>query len=147
MATDACRSIVQQGNGAFRLKPTLHAGEVSLTNAALSGRIVDATTGMPIQGGTAVVLVEQPDGAGKDRVVAQTVANAADGTFFICPLAAGTYDIVASAVDGTGAAYGTTVMFSAPVGSNVGDIPLIAVTGTATGPGTRSEEHTSELQS
>src|SRR5205085_7224627 len=42
---DACRSIIQQGNGSWRLKPTLHAGEVDLNNSALSGRIVDSTTG------------------------------------------------------------------------------------------------------
>jgi hypothetical protein len=133
---DACRSILQQGNGAFRLKPTLHAGEVSVQNAALSGRVIDDTTDMPIQGGTTIVLVEQPDGMGKDRVVAQTVVNPADGTFFICPLPAGAYDLVASSIDGNGAAYGATVVFSVPVGTNVGDIPLVAVTGASTAPGT-----------
>ena len=33
---NACASIVQQGNGQFRLKPVLHAGEVSLDSRAES---------------------------------------------------------------------------------------------------------------
>lgn len=126
---DACRSIVQEGNGTFRLKPTLHAGEVSVTNASIAGRITDSVTGAAITGGTTMVLVEQADAGGVDRVVAQTLANAADGTFFICPLPAGNYDIVASSIGAGGNAYASTVLFSVPTGTNAGDIPIVAVTG------------------
>ena len=126
---DACRSVIQQGNGTWRLKPTLHAGEVSLNNLVLSGRVVDGTTGQPIAGGTIIVAAEQPDGAGVDRVVGQTLASSSDGTFFICPLPAGSYDLVVSAVAPSGQAYGATVVFGAPVGANVGDIPVVPVAG------------------
>ena len=39
---DACRSVLQQGNGMWRLKPTLHAGEVSVNNSVVSGRVIDS---------------------------------------------------------------------------------------------------------
>jgi Domain of unknown function (DUF4382) len=129
---DACRSVIQQGNGAWRLKPTLHAGEVALNNLVLSGRVVDSTTGLPIPGGTVIVAAERPDAAGVDRVVSQTLASSSDGTFFICPLSEGTYDLVVSAVAPSGATYGATVVFAAPVGANVGDIPVVPVAGATT---------------
>src|SRR5439155_12925764 len=44
---DACRSIVLQGNGVFRLKPTLHAGQIVLTTQAISGQVIDANTRQP----------------------------------------------------------------------------------------------------
>jgi hypothetical protein len=59
---NACASLVQQGNGAFRLKPTLHAGEVALTTQAISGLVVDTTTSQPIPNATVIVLAEQSDG-------------------------------------------------------------------------------------
>ena len=58
---DACRSIVLQGNGAFRLKPTLHAGQVTLTTQAISGQVIDANTRQPIANATIIVMAEQPD--------------------------------------------------------------------------------------
>ncbi len=51
---NACASIVQQGNGAFRLKPTLHAGEVALTTQAISGLVVDSTTSQPLPNATVI---------------------------------------------------------------------------------------------
>jgi len=38
---NACASIVAQGNGQFRLKPVLHAGEVTLTSSSINGTIAD----------------------------------------------------------------------------------------------------------
>jgi hypothetical protein len=129
---DGCRSVLQQGNGAWRLKPTLHAGEISVNQAAIGGRIVDSVTGDPITGGTVIVFAEQPDAAGTDRVIAQTLANPADGTFFFCPLSPGNYDIVAAAVDAAGVAYGATVVFTVPIGTSLGDIPVVPVSGAVT---------------
>src|SRR5262249_36117705 len=51
---NACESIVAEGNGQFRLKPVLHAGEVSVSSASINGKIVDGATGQAISGGTTV---------------------------------------------------------------------------------------------
>jgi len=59
---NACESIVAQGNGQFRLKPVLHAGEVSLTSTSINGTAVDSVTNQPITGGNTVVALEQKDG-------------------------------------------------------------------------------------
>jgi hypothetical protein len=126
---DACRSVIQQGNGSWRLKPTLHAGEVSVNGMVLSGRVVDSVTGLPIPGGTVIVAAEQPDSGGVDRIVSQTLASSSDGTFFFCPLPNGSYDVAVSALSSSGASYGATVLFSVPVGTAVGDIPVVPVTG------------------
>jgi hypothetical protein len=121
---DACRSIRLQGNGRYRLQPTLSAGELSLANPGISGRVVDAVSGMPLAGATVYVLAEMPDAEGIRRVMSQTVIGSVDGTFDLCPLPAGTYDIVVAAVDGGGIAYGPTVLFDVPSGSVTGDIPV-----------------------
>src|SRR5487761_452925 len=41
---NACASIIEQGNGPFRLKPTLTAGQVSTHTAGISGQVVDQAT-------------------------------------------------------------------------------------------------------
>jgi hypothetical protein len=63
---NACASIVQEGNGAFRLKPTLTAGQISANNTGISGKVVDSVTQTPIAGSVQVAL-EQPDSTGTDR--------------------------------------------------------------------------------
>src|SRR6266567_7988089 len=40
-----CESIVQEGNGQYRLKPVLHAGEVSTTSTSINGKVLDSGTG------------------------------------------------------------------------------------------------------
>jgi len=72
---DTCASIVAQGNGQYRLKPVLHAGEVSTTSASINGKLVDRVTSQPIIGGKAIVALEQKDSAGIDRVVMQTTPD------------------------------------------------------------------------
>src|SRR3974390_1890334 len=47
---NACASIVQEGNGTFRLKPTLTAGQVSPNNSGIGGQVVDSVTKAPIAG-------------------------------------------------------------------------------------------------
>ena len=100
---NACASVVVQGNGQYRLKPVLHAGEVSSQSAstAISGTIIDGNTQLPVVGGNTVVALEQKDSAGVDRVVMETVA-ASNGGFAFCPVPQGTYDLVTVAVDGLG---------------------------------------------
>jgi hypothetical protein len=134
---NACESIVAEGNGQFRLKPVLHGGEVGLTSASINGKIVDNATGQSISGGTTVVALEQKDSSGVDRVIMQTLADST-GAFVFCPVPAGTYDVVAAAVNGS-VAYGATVITGVQPGNSLGNVPLTAevgenqATGTITG--------------
>jgi hypothetical protein len=131
----ACQSILRQGNGQFRLKPTLHIGEVSLTTDSITGKVVDSVTGNPIPNATIFVLAEQPDSEGIDRVIRQRTANATDGTFSLCPLPPGEYDIVVAAVSEAGVTYNATITFKVPTGTALGNILLVPETGTPTTPG------------
>lgn len=130
---NACESIVSEGNGQFRLKPVLHAGEVSLTSSSINGTIVDSVTGQAIAGGTTVVALEQADSSGVDRVIMETVTDSS-GAFSFCPVAAGTYDVVAAGVSGAQVAYAATVITGVQPGNALGSVPLVAETGPAAGP-------------
>ena len=132
---NACASIVIQGNGQYRLKPVLHAGQVSLTSTSISGKVVDAVTKASISGGKVVVALEQPDSTGIDRVVMETVPDAT-GNFVFCPVPAGTYDVVAVAINGQGVAYGATVTTGVQPGNALTQVPLAPTTGTSTAPAT-----------
>ena len=123
---DACRSVVLQDNGAFRLKPTLHAGQVVLTTQAISGQVIDQNTQQPIANATIIVMAEQPDAGSIDRVVLQTLASTLQGTFSLCPLPPGNYDIVIAALSTNGVvAYNPTITFGVPAGTAIGTIPLV----------------------
>jgi hypothetical protein len=118
-----CQSIVKEGNGQYRLKPVLHAGEVSTVSASINGSVIDATSGQPVAG-TAWVAVEQPDGSGVDRVVQSLIANT-DGTFVFCPLTAGNYDVVISGMRAPdGALYAPTIITGVAVGDTTGAVKL-----------------------
>src|SRR6516165_5375318 len=80
---NACASIVQEGNGKFRLKPTLTAGQVSPNNSGIGGQVVDSVTKAPIAG-TVLVAAEMPDSTGTDRLVMETATDA-NGNFRFCP--------------------------------------------------------------
>ena len=121
---NACSSIVREGNGSFRLKPVLHAGEVA-QQTAITGTVIDAATQGPIMGGNTVVALEQNDGSGVDRVVMETVADAS-GAFTFCPVASGTYDIVVAAINGAGVAYAATVITGVQSSAALGKVPLTA---------------------
>jgi hypothetical protein len=84
---NTCDSIVQEGNGDFRLKPVLHAGEVITTSTPINGTVLDSSSEKPITGQVLVAL-EQMDATGVDRVVMSTMADA-DGSFVLCPIPAG----------------------------------------------------------
>ena len=152
---NACSSIVREGNGTFRLKPVLHAGEVA-QQAAISGTVIDARTQAPIVGGNTVVALEQKDGSGVDRVVMETVADS-NGAFSFCPVTSGTYDIVAAAINGAGVAYAATVITGVQSSAALGRVPLTAaltpasITGTITtstgSAGTTADLTLSALQS
>src|SRR6266849_4628039 len=124
---NACASIVVEGNGQYRLKPVLHAGEVSL-NSAINGKVVDAGNGnLPIDGGTTVVALEHLEGD-TDRVLVATTTDA-NGNFALCPVPPGTYDLVAVAINKSGIVYATTVLTSIQAGTVVGNVPLFPETG------------------
>jgi Domain of unknown function (DUF4382) len=122
---NACASIVVQGNGQFRLKPVLHAGEVSITSASISGTVLDGATKQPVVGGNTVVALEQRDSHNVDRVIMETVAGA-NGAFVFCPVPAGMYDIVVTAINGAGTAYAATVITGVQPGNSLGNVPLTA---------------------
>ena len=155
---NACASVVVQGNGQYRLKPVLHAGEVSTQAAstAISGTIIDGVTQQPVIGGNTVVALEQKDSAGIDRVVMETVATS-NGGFAFCPVPQGTYDLVAVAINGSGNTYAATVITGVQPGNSLGTVPLTpagmpaSVAGqitTSTGSaGTAADLVTSALQS
>jgi hypothetical protein len=120
---DACASIIVQGNGQYRLKPVLHAGEVAFSSA-INGRILDSSTNQPVVGGTTVVALESRD-AGVDRVVMSTITDST-GAFALCPVPVGTYDLIAVAIDGSGKAYGATVITGVTAGKAMGDMLLFS---------------------
>ncbi len=132
-----CASLIVEGNGMYRLKPTLTAGQVSTTaNTALSGQVTDSVTGMPILGGTTLVALEQPDASGVDRVFMQAATDSS-GNFNFCPLPTGaTFDLVVVAINGAGVAYNAAVVVNVPVGTSLGKVPLVAETAAPTGPAT-----------
>lgn len=121
---DACASIVAQGNGKYRLKPVMHGGEVALqsSSTSISGKVIDGVTTQAIVGGTTVVAIEQNNN-GIDRVFMETVADSSGG-FSFCPLPAGTYDLVVTAVNGSGAIYAATVITGVQPGDTLGTVPL-----------------------
>jgi hypothetical protein len=128
---NACASIVQQGNGKFRLKPTLTAGQVSPNNSGIGGQVVDSVTKAPIVG-SVLVAVEQPDSRGIDRIVMEASADG-NGNFRFCPLPAGPFDVVIVAVGPNTLPYNATAVMNVPNGTNLSAIPLVAETG-ATSP-------------
>jgi hypothetical protein len=132
---NTCASLVAQGNGQFRLRPTLTAGQISANNTGLGGQVVDSVTLLPIVGGQVLVAIEQPDSTGVDRVIMQTAADA-NGNFNFCPLPTGMFDVVAVAMNGAGVAYNATIVLNVPAGTALGKLPLVAETGVTPGPGT-----------
>ncbi|MGH9395187.1 MAG: DUF4382 domain-containing protein [Terriglobales bacterium] len=132
---NTCASIVAEGSGGFRLKPVLHAGELSLNSGSINGTVVDQATAKPVSGGVVMVALEQKDAAGIDRVVMATDADT-NGNFVFCPVPAGTYDVVAVGVSGSNVAYAATITTGVANGTNVGNVQLIAEAGASTAPGT-----------
>jgi hypothetical protein len=131
---NACASIIQEGNGKFRLKPALTAGVVSTNTTGIKGQIVDSVTSQPIVG--AEVALENADKSGTDRIFMEAVTDST-GRFSFCPLPMGAvFDVVADAVSGSGTAYNATVIVNVPGGTDVGAFPLVAEIGTAKGPAT-----------
>jgi hypothetical protein len=119
-----CESIVHEGNGQYRLKPVLHAGEVSTTSTSINGKVLDGITGNPVNG-TVVVSLEQKDSTGVDRVQRAALAGA-DGSFVFCPIPSGTYDVVIVGTRSDGSLYEPSIVTGVSVGSTTGTVDLFA---------------------
>jgi hypothetical protein len=124
---NACASIVHEGNGKFRLKPTLTAGQVGANDTGIGGHVVDSLTNMPING-SVQVAIEQQDSTGVDRILMQTVADS-NGNFRFCPLPTGMFDLVVVGIGPANVPYNATTVLSVPNGTNLGSVPLIAEIG------------------
>ena len=129
---NTCISIVQEGNGQYRLKPVLHAGEVSVTSTSINGTVVDSATGNPINGRVLVAL-EQKDSNGIDRIFMNTTTTIA-GAFVFCPLPTGTYDVVVVGESTSGTIYSPTIITGVATGSALSTVPLYAQLAVASGP-------------
>lgn len=121
---NTCASIVTEGNGQYRLKPVLHAGEVSTTSSSINGKVLDHATGNPVNGQTLVAL-EQKDATGVDRIVMATLAGA-DGSFVFCPIPTGAYDIVIVGERADGQAYQPSIVTGVANGQTTGTVGLYA---------------------
>lgn len=119
---NTCASIVSEGNGQYRLKPVLHAGEVSTTNSSINGMVVDHATGNPVAG-QVVVALEQRDSTGVDRILMATL-TANDGSFVFCPVPTGSFDIVVVGERTSGAAYQPSIVTGVANGDTTGTIGL-----------------------
>jgi hypothetical protein len=72
-----------------------------------------------------VVALEQKDhSTGVDRVLMRTTASA-DGSFVLCPVPQGTYDLVAVGIDGANISYSAGVETGIQSGQLAGQIPLV----------------------
>ena len=126
---NTCVSIVREGNGQYRLKPVMHAGEVTTTSSSINGTVVDSATGNPVNGPVMVAL-EQKDSAGVDRVFMNTMTTSA-GAFVFCPLPTGTYDVVIVGSSAAGTVYAPTVVTGITTGQTLGAVQLHAQLATA----------------
>ena len=129
---NTCISIVQEGNGKYRLKPVLHAGEVSTTSSSINGTVVDNATGNPVNGSVMVAL-EQKDSAGIDRIF-MTTSTTTSGGFVFCPLPSGTYDVVIVGESSSGVAYAPSVITGVSTGSALSTIKLYSTASGSTPP-------------
>jgi hypothetical protein len=116
---NACASIVHEGNGKFRPKPTLTAGQISANNTGISGQVRGSMTKAPIVG-SVQVAIEQQDPSGVDRILMQAVADG-NGNFNFC-----SFDIVVVGIGPKNVPYHATMVLNVPNGTNLGPIPLIA---------------------
>jgi len=124
---NACASLLLASSGQFRLKPVVTAGTVSTTNNSISGRVVDSTTLAVISGGKVIASLQQVS-TGVDRVVQQVTPDGA-GNFVFCPVPAGSYEVVATAVNVANVAYAATITTGVQPGASLGNIRLIAQPG------------------
>jgi hypothetical protein len=110
--TEGCGGYVTRGSGSG--------------GNSIAGTVVDDQTMSPVAG--AVVVLEQVDGSGIDRVISFTTSGS-NGSFSFNPSASGLYDVVtdSTATSATGGTltYAATVTFGVPAGASLNQIPLV----------------------
>jgi hypothetical protein len=108
-------------------------GFVVVGGSPITGAVVDAVTKLPVPG--ALVVLEQADASGTDRIVASTL-SASNGSFGLDPPSPGIFDVVADATvtsaSGTAVTYAATVTFGVPANAKLKQIPLVPEFGNAT---------------
>ncbi len=115
-----CESIVREGNGQYRLKPVLTAGVVSATSTSINGTVVDSSTGKPVDGTVFVAAEQEVNGVYREQMA--TTAGT-DGSFVLCPLPAGTYNLVIVAErTADKAVYMPTIVTGVQVGDTTGNV-------------------------
>jgi hypothetical protein len=122
---DVCSSILATADGQYELNPVVHAGLIQSTGSTISGTVVSSKTGQALKGGSVVVALEQKDAStGIDKILMRTSAGS-DGTFVLCPVPQGTYDLVAVGVDGASVSYSAGVETGIQSGQLAGKVPLV----------------------
>jgi hypothetical protein len=121
---DSCASMLFYSG--YSMDPNTHAALMP-TTGSITGKVVDASTQQPIAGNV-IIALEQLDSDGVDREIMQA-ASASDGSFVLCPLPPGVYDVVATAVATTGVSYAATITAGINPGSSLGTVPLRAIAG------------------
>lgn len=124
---DSCASMVYGLTGGnYGLDPTMHAALMS-GSGSISGKVLNASTQQPIAGDV-IVALEQGDNLGVDREIMQ-VAPGSDGSFVLCPVPPGTYDVVAIGLSATGTSFATSVTLGVQPGASLGNLALQPVVG------------------
>jgi hypothetical protein len=125
---NSCSSVIPSSTGTYRLRPVLMAGDAT-SLATVSGVLADSGTQQPVSSGRFLVALESADSRSVDRVVIDTRPDA-NGNFSLCPVMAGTYDVVASGVrTDTNVAYAATMTLGVQAGANLGTVPVVATSG------------------
>jgi len=128
LAVNSCASVVTSSNGQLSFSPLFFAGLVSPNASSITGRVIEGVNLGTIVGGRAVVVLEQKDFNGIDRILKATVPDNS-GNFSFCGLPAGNYDVVAIGTNGLNIAYGATVAVGVPAGTNLGNLPIFPQSG------------------
>lgn len=108
---DAGKSVIQTGNGSYKLKPVIRAYSAT-TNGKVSGYV------LPLAAFSTVYAIQ-----GTDTSVA--IPSGIDGHFVIGGLAFGSYDLMVMPSFGSYANYSTNIDVSYGVVTNVGTITLV----------------------
>lgn len=119
---DSLVSVVRSGEqGQYAFEPAVRAAV--LGNASeITGRVINATTGRAIDG-RSIVALERKDAGGIDRIVMATAPDA-NGSFRLCPVSLGQYDLAATAVGKDGVAFAPTLLMDVPAGAATVDLSL-----------------------
>lgn len=138
MDFDACKSIVQRGNGVYALKPVIKVVPYVLNG--INGFVDTAMLG------SGVMVTAQQNGV----IVQTTAPNTTTGEFFLARLPAGTYDVVVTANGRSTAVIGGVLVATptsvVPVSNTVTRITMpVSLTRTVSGTAVLNPVSTTEI--